>query len=70
MCQKYPPISFTQSTALPSICLLKFSVKVINSNVPHAGVVLCVAHARLEPLRLAVGHALAAAALALLDALR
>ena len=37
---------------------------------PHAGVVLRVAHARLEPLRLAVGHALPAAALALLDALR
>ena len=39
-------------------------------NVPHAGVVLRVAHAGLQALRLAVGHALPAAALALLDALR
>merc|ERR1719188_2307670 len=39
----------------------------IAPTAPHAGVVLRVAHARLEPLRLAVGHALPAAALSLLD---
>ena len=40
-----------------------------NPDIPHAGVVLRVAHAGLEPLRLAVRHALPAPALALLDAL-
>ena len=38
-------------------------------DIPHAGVVLGVAHAGLEPLRLAVRHALPAPTLPLLDAL-